>query len=278
MVHNRKDLLELLLEALDDDKNDIYLHIDSRCKEYSFSDFHTDKAGLYNVDSMKVYWGDYSQVACELKLLAAATENKHYAYYHFIQNAAYPLRSQDEIHEFYKHADNKLFIQLDNNDSIERVKYYYFLNRLLYKNSKKRNIIHLLHNILTDIQSRLGIDRFKKYGLEYMKGFCCWSITDDFARYVLDNRNLIRKIYRFGFAPDESFMQTLAYNSEYRDRICNCRWMSTWAIDEERTANNFEYSDLDLLLNSDADFARKFEGKDGIRLIEEIKKSINHEA
>lgn len=45
------------------------------------------------------------------------------------------------------------------------------------------------------------------------------SITDDFCRYLLDNREKINKIFKNSIASDELLCQTMAYNSEFREQI-----------------------------------------------------------
>ena len=59
MINHHKDLIDLLLEELDDERNDIYCHIDIKCKEFSSSDFHLKKANLYFIRSIDTNWGGY---------------------------------------------------------------------------------------------------------------------------------------------------------------------------------------------------------------------------
>ena len=65
IAHNEYPILEVLLSMLDDERNDIYLHIDKRAVALyqKIKGFKTKKAGFYLIEkSIKVYWGDISLV------------------------------------------------------------------------------------------------------------------------------------------------------------------------------------------------------------------------
>ena len=71
MAHEDPVVLRTLLASLDDPRHDIYLHVDPRASGM-------DVAGLVGgvrqahtevVTPMKVNWGGFSQVRCELALL-----------------------------------------------------------------------------------------------------------------------------------------------------------------------------------------------------------------
>ena len=87
MAHNRFEILEKLVQQLDHERNDIYIHIDKRSGK-----FDTDKinslchnASIFFVPRMRVYWGDSSMVECELHLIEKALESKEeYAYFHLL--------------------------------------------------------------------------------------------------------------------------------------------------------------------------------------------------
>ena len=109
MLHHRKDLVDLLLEELDDERNDLYIHIDPFSKDLNIDDLNIKKSKVYEVEPMKVNWGDFSQIECELRLMKKAGQNGPYAYYHFMQGSSFPLKNQDEIHKFYDDNQGKQF-------------------------------------------------------------------------------------------------------------------------------------------------------------------------
>ena len=55
MAHHRPDLLRKLLDAIDDSRNDVFLHIDK--KSVDTFDLKMKDARLYLIESMDVRWG-----------------------------------------------------------------------------------------------------------------------------------------------------------------------------------------------------------------------------
>ena len=101
IAHTQFGQLKKLLRMLDDGRNDIYVHIDSRAKDFRREDFDglMAHAGLFFTERTSVIWGSYSQIRSELVLLRAAVPG-HYGYYHLLSGADLPIKSQDEIHAF----------------------------------------------------------------------------------------------------------------------------------------------------------------------------------
>ena len=71
MAHNQFEILEKLMQQLDHGRNDLYIHIDRKSREFDLEHFShickKSKAGF--ISRMSVHWGDSSQVECELRLL-----------------------------------------------------------------------------------------------------------------------------------------------------------------------------------------------------------------
>lgn len=106
-AHHQFDLLEKLLRLLDDERNDIYIHIGVGV-DYERAKFEkcVKKSGIFFVDPVKESWGGYSQIESELHLFEVAAENS-YAYYHLLSGVDLPLKTQDEIHAFLKQMKGK---------------------------------------------------------------------------------------------------------------------------------------------------------------------------
>lgn len=79
IAHNEYPILEVLLSMLDDERNDIYLHIDKRAVGLyqKIKGFKIKKAGFYLIEkNMKVYWGDISLVKVEYLLFETALKKR----------------------------------------------------------------------------------------------------------------------------------------------------------------------------------------------------------
>ena len=86
MVHNDIYILEKLLSLIDNEYNDIYLHIDKKTKNIDLDELKNicKKSDLYIVKRKNVKWSSYSQIECELLLLDEALKNNKYSYYHLL--------------------------------------------------------------------------------------------------------------------------------------------------------------------------------------------------
>lgn len=270
IAHNEFYILERLLKLIDDERNDIYLHIDKKVKDFDFDYFKQiiKRANLYFTSRIDVIWSDYSQIKCELLLLKEATHQK-YDYYHLISGVDLPLKNQDEIHTFFDNCGHKDFVHFHNhkiasNNSLDRVKYYHlFLKNIRSKNRYKRFLSNKLHNLFIKIQKTVHYNRIKGQEKIFKYGANWFSITDELARYVLSKEAFIHKHFKHTSCADELFLQTIVYNSKYYQNLYNYQdddYTSIMRyIDWERgNPYTFQKNDFEELMNSNMLFARKF--------------------
>ena len=66
MAHNEFYILEKLILLLDDLRNDIYIHIDSKVKNFNFKYYKklVKRSNIYFVERKNVRWGHMSQKMC----------------------------------------------------------------------------------------------------------------------------------------------------------------------------------------------------------------------
>jgi hypothetical protein len=133
IAHNEFDILEKLLMLLDDVRNDIYIHIDKKNKNFPFDEFLkiTRYSPVYFVERLNVCWGDFSMVKCELLLLKAAVR-KEYQYYHLISGVDLPIKSNKEIHDFFDAHNGMEFVHYNPENMAEklraRIEKYYIMS------------------------------------------------------------------------------------------------------------------------------------------------------
>lgn len=283
MAHNEPYILEKLLKLIDDERNDIYLHIDKKWKNFDFEYFKSvvKKSRIYFTKRLDVRWGTYKQIECELLLFETASNNSKYAYYHLLSGVDMPLVNQDVIHSYFDGNKGKEFIHFDYYDkalpdTLYRVKYYHlFVSNKRNSNAIVRRIFEKIYRFFIKIQRIFKVDRLKKSKLEIRKGANWISITDDLVRYVLSQKKLIKKVFNYSLCADELFIQTLVYNSEFYKRVYKTKdndYMAVkryidWKRGEPYT---FKSEDFDELINSDCFFARKFSTKVDKKIIDKI--------
>ena len=280
MYHEDYNLLLDLLKLIDNNNFDIYLHIDKKVKDFDYENIKKviKKSKIYFTRRLDVRWGTLKQIECELLLLKEASKN-HYKYYHLISGVDLPIKKIEEIYNFFDNKNQEFvgFTEFSSisNSYMERVKYYHlFNNNLRSKNKFIRYISTKVYYNLLKIQKKLGINRLKNINLEFRKGPNWFSITDDLASYVLSREKEIKKIFKHTHCCDELFLQTIVYNSEFKNKVYkefendneNTMRLIDWVRGEPYV---FLEDDFDLIKNSKMLFARKFSSKDN-KIIEKI--------
>lgn len=270
MAHNEFDILEKSIRLHDDPRNDIYVHIDKKVVNFDPSRYHSlvNRAGLFFVDRIPVTWGSYSQINAEMLLLKAAAKHD-YAFFHLISGSDLPIKSQDEMHDFFDKYNSFEFLREDENayiskDFMVRIRYYFFFQELLGK--KRSGLLNLINRASLKTQEVLGVDRTRHSGVDYRKGLNWFSITPKFAVFLLSREDEIRRNYRYTLAADEIFIYTIAWNSEFRGQVS--RRMTRFT--KSGKPYIFTIKDADALMISDAFWARKFSARVDAEIIERI--------
>ena len=132
LAHNKLDQLAILLQTLDDSRNDVYLLLDSKLGQVDEKPLReaVKKGNLYIIKNrISVSWGQFSQIKARMILLEEACTHKDYEYYHNLSGQDLPIKSQDYIHDFFHFHAGKEFISYNNPDSsfryTHRCRYYY---------------------------------------------------------------------------------------------------------------------------------------------------------
>ncbi len=286
MAHNEFTILEKLLKLLDNENNDIYLHIDKKVKNFDFNYFKKliKKSNLIFTKRLDVRWGSYKQIACEYLLFSAASQKK-YAYYHLLSGTDMPLTNQKTVHDFFDKNKGKEFVCFDNHQNIsesaiERVKYYHlFVNLARSKNKLLRKFFQVFHFHSIKFQKKLKINRLKRVNYTFRKGANWVSVTDEFVKYLLSKEKEVKKIFKYSYCADELFVQTILYNSKFyknvysikNDDYLGIKRYIDWKRGEPYT---FTIDDYDLLINSDCFWARKFSSKKDKEIINKIYEKV----
>ena len=176
IAHNNFYILKKLIALIDDERNDIYIHIDKKTKNFKKNDFMNicKKSNVYFIKRISVYWGDYSQVQCELNLLKAAIKG-NYQYYHLISGVDLPIKSQDYIHDFFDINNNIEYVRFTDNWDYSRVSKLHILNKLNRTNNPLLIRIKILSNKPFNYLYQKGYDYSQRFNS---------SIKNDYSTLV----------------------------------------------------------------------------------------------
>ncbi len=266
IAHRYDETFKTLLRMLDRDENDIYVHMDLKNKQFDADDCRNliKKSGIYFTKRTSVTWGGYSQINSELILLETATAHRKYNYYHLLSGQDLPIKSNNEIMNFFKKHQGAEFVAFDKEtfDCDDRVRYFYPLQEMVGRNRK--SLLGRISSAMTLFQKIAHLKRNAE--IQFQKGPNWFSITDDLARYVIKRKEWINKVFHDSICCDEIFLQTMVINSMFADRIYqyagteNTEEAAMRLVDWERGGPYvFKNEDYSELLNSNMIFARKFD-------------------
>lgn len=291
IAHNQFALLKELLKSIDDERNDIYIHIDKKIKNIESIKLKKvcNYSNIYFTERISVSWGSESLIKATMILLQNSTSNtQEYSYYHFISGQDFPLKSQDKIHNFFDEHQGYEFISCrkPSQAEMERIKFYYpfqqiFGGRTIFNKVGKR--------VSVFFQKVLSIDRTKEAYKVYGIGSQWFSITNRMAEYIVSQEDKIKKYFYKGLCADEMFLQTLwlnapfynenmRYHSERRNHPCiqEIFFDVVRAIDFSRgnieSPYVFDEKDYEMLIESNCCFARKMEEQKSKELIKKLSK------
>ena len=225
-THQYSKVLETLVRMIDDERNDIYVHIDKKVRN-SYSHLiaqHVRRSKLYFVRNVKVYWGHVSQVKAEYSLFQAAFENGPYSYYHLLSGNDMPIKSQDDIHAFFALHQGKEFIdvRICNDYKLGRV-HIRMLFPPLGLCSNETRMGKKINSFLDAIAKKYA-KLLKKAGYTntifpiYCTGSNWVSLTNKTVAILLENKRKVLRCFNFTFCPDEFYKQTVL-NNEMKNPI-----------------------------------------------------------
>ncbi len=279
IVAHKSDLcLQATLKILDSKYFDIFIHMDSKSKNIDFDEIESlcKKSKVYFTPRIDVRWGGYSLTKAEILLLKTAYNTNEYRYFHMISGADLPLKSAKEIYDFFTENDGYEFINFYSKEFnlYKRTNYYYFFQD---KQTRGKNDIYkYLNKGLVFIQKLLKFKRKHKYFNNFMKGCNWFSITNELTSYVISLEKELEKDFKHSYCSDEMFLQTIVYNSKFKDKLINKDYDDDYFsikrfIDWNRgKPYTFTNIDFDELMYSDMLFARKFNPSQDSEIINKI--------
>lgn len=283
LAHKNPGQLRGLLGILDDERNDIYVHID---KKAAFTEMDLDGCCnhshiVFIQPRIAVNWGGVSIVRAEMALLAEATKTRH-SYYHLLSGEDLPIKSQDAIHKFFEDNDGYEFLNLwpVNPSSLNRVHYRY-----PFPEGSHFFLTNLVNNLVYCVLKVLGVRR--NTDIDFKSGSQWFSITHAAALYAVSRKEWVEKVFDGCRICDEFLMSTIIWNSEFRDRLyckefvdghtintSNMRYIDWNRGGSQRHPGIFTIADLDILRNIPHLWARKFDENVDRAIIDAIEEYV----
>lgn len=284
MTHADEYLLKVLISMLDDKRNDIYLHVDSKWETFSPSSLSTQEAGLFILPNrLDGRWGDISLMHIEYALYREAYTRGGYSYYHLLSGSDLPIKSQDEIHAFFAAVPQRPFISFwlyggSKDDAYYKVSRYAFgmkweTSRFL-KNRYLNILVAKMRRVVASTLFALLGER--KDSRLFYKGANWSSLPHECVALLLAREAEMCKRLRWTRNGEEVFAQTILAQDYLKHNgipVEDC-WDDLRYVNWQDTPHSpdiFRLKDFEELRKSRKLFARKFSSSIDKEIIDLIK-------
>lgn len=277
--------LKRLIESLPGSAS-FYIHIDRKANidEYKKAVLTTGTTDSQEKSSRKicfieerydVMWGSFGQVRYQIALLKAALAGEEKPdYFISLSGLDYPLWSNQQIMDYIdKHKEDNLLQAIcmtNQKEAAQLYREYRFLNEYSWKYGSVGSKFRVA---IRHIVKALGFRKplvIKSPGHErnLYKGGSWWGLSRDLAEFVIhvwNNEPAFCRYFKTAFAPDETFIHTIAFNSQHRNRCilstgpftCLEDLSPLTYIEYKNEIKVFTEKDFDTLIASGKMFCRK---------------------
>lgn len=207
MAHGNWTQLQILLNCIDDYRNDIYLHIDAKGLK-SFNNWggklSCNFSKLTCIESEDVRWSDISQTDVEVNLFKKVIEGGRYNYVHLLSGSDLPLKSQDEIHDFFEGRHEEFVDIQQNDDAVRRLKYYHYFVRW----RKIYPWLDVVRKTFLLVQMPF-VNRLRNCPLPFAYGANWCSLTGNAVVEIVNKYKELRSFFKYTTSSDESYKQMI---------------------------------------------------------------------
>lgn len=206
---------------------EVYIHFDKKAELSHEHLNQMEELGIHCFQEIVVNWGGWSIGGAAELLMREAMKNPEITHIHVISGQDWPTENIDKLYDFYENNDN-LYIQCFRAKDIKKSgqpvilwqKYYYNFDKV----NRRTTFGKIYHRVIMLLQAIARVDKFKKYdmNLEVYHGPNWMDLPRDSVEYLLDyfdNHPNVQKVFKTGFCPDEFWVQTILYNSSFKERM-----------------------------------------------------------
>ncbi len=270
LAHQDFKILQILVDSLDDIRNDIYIHIDRKVN--CLPQIKTNKSRIKFLEGDKridVRWGNVSQIEAEFSLFKECVQYGAYHYYHIISGTHLPLVNQDVMHQLFNGQDD--------------VEYFAAMPFSKEELNRKGNRLNLM---MKSFSTNVTAQKIWRFGIriqelihfkinrktDFIKASNWVSITDKAVKHLLQHQSKILKKYKYSMCGDELFIPTELALSNKKFTM---KFLEDYLFHKVGDANStvLTMDDYSQIQQSKALFARKF-SEQHMDLVDKILNSL----
>ncbi|ANQ50230.1 beta-1,6-N-acetylglucosaminyltransferase [Flammeovirga sp. MY04] len=271
VAHNNKKQLFNLIETLNVDNNEIFIHLDLKFKIQK-SEFEQYKNVYLVPNRISVKWGGASILRAIIETVKFALENGNGERFVLLSGACFPIKNQHDIKK-------KLFdddcCYIDSTPMDMSLKKIYQRRRTYFMGSSDRfrykyfdipkNKMNLKKIIVFMVEEIIALFYKKKNDRQLYYGGTWWALPKDAILFVIEKYNNDKDFTKnvlTSFLPDEFYFQTILSNSIFKSRIRKTVTYTQW-IHGNKHPELMSDKHIDIINNSSSNkdhylFARKF--------------------
>ena len=258
LAHKSPKQLGRLVKRLLHPYASVYIHLDRKVPIGPFKQALLE-AGIdadFIPNRYRINWSAFSMVEATLNSFRYISTIGNFDFVNLLSGEDYPLKSSAEFLTFLTNHWDKSFMEFQKSGDLwweeaqARFKRYY-LNDITWRGKY----------LLEEVVNQLTRPRKLPENIAIVGKSQWFTLSMSHLRYILENEKevtYLKRFFRYSWAPDEFFFQTLLYNSPHRESIINnnLRYIN-W--DEGKSSPKILTTvDLPVLEASGDFFARKF--------------------
>jgi len=252
----------------------IYIHVDLKFDVNEFKNIFVNHTNVRFIKKrVKVYWAAFSMIEATVNSFKEIIEEvPNFSFLNLLSGQDYLLKPISSFHDFLNANKGKAFMHsLDINtewtEAKSRVAQYHLTN---FKFLGKYQLQNILNFILPERKIPENIT---------IVGRSQWfTISKKHVEYIIakiaKNPDLVR-FFKFTWAPDEFFFQTILFNSIYKEDIINNNLRFIDWSEGKKNPKVFTSNDFNLLIESNQFFARKFDVNVDAKILDLIDQKRN---
>lgn len=278
IAHKNPTQLIRLIDRLNSENSFFIVHYDkkSNIKEYDYLKKNLEsRNNVYFIKKrIKIYWGEFSIIKIIIRLLNELKRlNVSYDYAILLSGDHYPIKLNKSIEKFLLKNNGYSFIQGSSMITgwgkclCERYEKWHIFVDGKFQDYPGENFPIIIKR------------RFIK-GFEPFYGSSWFCLSKEIVNYIIDflkNNKKYARYFKFVHIPEESFFNTILYNSKYKNKIINDDLVYIkWPKPPEDTSHPYIITKnyFKELKNSKDLFARKFDSTIDSEILNLIDKEI----
>lgn len=271
MAYKDPEQIERLVKRLYHPDFDFYIHVDKTFSMEPYEYLAEIPNVYFTQERYQMTWASYRFIEALTRFMRQLLDSdRNYDFISAFSGQDYPVKSTQEIHNYFENNLDYSFLSLEDQDSpwFKLCESRYKMYHMTYYNFRGR---YLIQYMLQKILPTRKLPFFETiYGGPRATW---WTLSSECANYVVRYLESHPKLVRFAkhsWAPDEFLIPTIIMNSPFKNKVI---LDSGRYIDWSEGGSNpkiLTTKDQDKIIDSNKLFARKFDFSVDTKILDQL--------